>query len=256
MEFKGMDQLRKHVPDLRMPGGEARIGLTILGMIALVTLFFIWVDWGFPEWMPDGEIVVMALGFLVLSLFFSRKKIYQQKYGELAYRNAFAHFAIPGLGIILGAVIHNGYMPGPEIPDVVWWKNVLIAAGWVFIIIGVATWIRAILAFGADNLALLYVYYPEEGRLVDSNIYSVLRHPTYAGVLHIGIGLGLLNANWYALIIALLMPLCMTGWVRLVEEKELLERFSDYADYRKRVPAFWPKPRDLGVFFGFLIYGK
>ena len=255
MEFKGMDQLRKHVPDLQKPGGEARVGLTILGMIALVTLFFIWVDWGFPEWMPDGEIVVMALGFLILSRFFSQKKRYQQKYGELAYRNAFAHFAIPGLGIILASVFHNGYMPGPEIPNVFWWKNVLIAAGWVFIIIGVAIWARAIFAFGADNLALLYVYYPEEGHLVDSNIYSILRHPTYAGVLRIGIGLGLLNTNWYALIIALLMPLGMTGWIRLVEEKELIERFPNYEEYRKRVPAFWPKPHDLGKFFRFLILG-
>ncbi len=255
MDFKGMDQLRRHVPDLQKPGGEARVGLIILGMIALVTLFFIWVDWRFPEWMPDGEIVVMTLGFLVLSLFFSRKKSYQQKYGELAYRNAFAHFAIPGLGIILGAVFHNGYMPGPEIPDVVWWKIILIWAGWVFVIIGVAIWARAIFAFGADNLALLYVYYPEEGRLVDSNIYSILRHPTYAGVLRIGIGLGLLNANWYALIIALLMPLGMTGWIRLVEEKELIERFPNYEEYRKRVPAFFPKLKDLGKFFRFLIAG-
>jgi len=255
MEFKGMDQLRRHVPDLQTRGGEARVGLAILGMIALVTLFFFWVDRGFPEWMPDGEIVVMAIGFLVMSLFFSRKKVYQQKYGELAYRNAFAHYALPGLGIIFATMAHVGYMPGPEIPDVVWWKSVLIWAGWVFIIVGAAVLIRGILTFGADNLSLLYVYFPEEGRLVNTQIYSVLRHPTYAGVLRIGIGLGLLNANWYSLIIAALLPLGLTGWIRLVEEKELLERFPNYAEYRKRVPAFWPKPRDLVKFFRFVILG-
>jgi len=113
MEFKGMDQLRRHVPDLQTRGGEARVGLTILGMIALVTLFFLGVDHGFPEWMPDGEIVVMAIGFLVMSLFVSRKKVYQQKYGELAYRNAFAHYALPGLGIIFATMAHVGHDQTP-----------------------------------------------------------------------------------------------------------------------------------------------
>jgi len=214
------------------------------------------VDWSFPEWMPDGEIVVMALGFLILSRFFSQKKRYQQKYGGLAYRNAFAHFAIPGLGIILGAVFHNGYMVGPEIPSGLWWENILVALGWVSVIVGAGLWIRGVLSFGADDLALLYVYFPEEGRLVDSEIYSVLRHPVYAGVLRIGMGLGLIHGNWYSLIITILMPLGMTGWIRLVEEKELIERFPNYAEYRKRVPAFFPKPRDLGAFFRFLILGK
>lgn len=254
MDFKGMDQLRRHVPGLQTRGGEARLGLTFAAMFTLVTLFFAWVDRLFPEWMPDGEIVFLALGFLVMSLFFSRKKIYQQKYGELAYRNAFAHYALPGLAIIMASVAHVGYIPGPEIPDL-WWKTVLLWAGWLFIIVGAAVWFRAVLTFGADNLALLYVYFPKEGRLVDSNIYGVLRHPTYAGVLRVGIGLGLLNGNWYALLIAVLMPLGLTGWIRLVEEKELLERFPDYAEYRKRVPAFWPKPRDLIKFFRFLIAG-
>ncbi len=255
MEFKGLDQLRRHVPELQTRSGEVRVGLAILGLFALVTIFFLWVDRGFPEWMPDGEIVVMAIGFLFMSLFFSRKKLYQQKYGELAYRNAFARFVIPGLGIIAAAVAHVGYMPGPEIPDAVWWKAILIWAGWVFVIAGTAVLMRGIMTFGADNLSLLYVYFPDEGHLVDTKIYSALRHPTYAGVLRIGIGLGLLNCNWFSLIIAVLLPLGLTGWIRLVEEKELLERFPSYTDYRKHVPAFWLKPRDLPKFIRFIVLG-
>jgi protein-S-isoprenylcysteine O-methyltransferase Ste14 len=255
MEFKGMDQLRKHFPDIQTSGGTIRVVLTYAGLFALVTLFFLWVDWGFYEWMPDGEIVVMAIGFLLMSRFFSQKKIYRQKYGELAYRNAFMRFWAVGLTIVIASYIHNGYMPGPEIPNVVWWKSVLVALGWASVIVGLALWARGVLAFGADSLALLYVYYPDEGRLVDSNIYSVVRHPAYAGLLRIGMGLGLIHGNWYSLIITILMPLGMLGLTRLVEEKELLGRFPSYADYRKRVPAFFPKPRDLVKFFRFLILG-
>ena len=95
---------------------------------------------------------------------------------------------------------------------------------------------------------MLYVYYPQESRIVNSSIYSVLRHPIYAAVLYIGIGLAFIHANWYALLVALILPLILMGWVRLVEEKELLERFPGYADYRKHVPAFWAKPHDLAKF--------
>ncbi len=256
MELKGMEQLQRRVPDLNSTGGRLRMGLYILGWFALVTFYFIFTD-RIPDWIIiDSQIVVMALGFLWLSLFFSRKKAYQQKYGALAYRNAFAHFGIPGLALILSAVAHTGYMNGPFVSfgD---WKPVVIALGWLMLLIGAALWIRGVFAFGFDNLALLYVYFPEDGRIVDSNIYSVVRHPVYAAVLRLIIGLGLLNGNANALAFVLLAPLGLFGWIRLVEEKELIERFGQsYLDYRARVPAFWPRLRDIPTFFRFLIKGK
>jgi protein-S-isoprenylcysteine O-methyltransferase Ste14 len=209
-----------------------------------------------PTWSIDSQIIVIALGYLVLSQFFSRKKAYQEKYGELAYRNAFARFAIPALALVFAAVAHAGYMNGPFVPRG-WWTILFIVLGWFMLGIGTLLWIRGVFAFGADNLAMLYVYHPEEGKIVDSSIYGVLRHPVYAGVLRVGIGLALLNGNANALAFAILLPLGLFGWIRLVEEKELIERFGEsYLDYRKRVPAFWPKLRDLGKFFKFLITGR
>ena len=107
-----------------------------------------------------------------------------------------------------------------------------------------------------DNLTLLYVYYPEEGRIVDSSIYSILRHPIYASAIRVWMGLALLNGNANSIIFSIFVPLGLAGWIRLVEEKELIERFGQsYADYRKRIPAFWPRLRDLGKFFKFLLTG-
>ena len=255
MDFQGMEQLRKHAPDLNSTRGRVRIGLYFLGWFLLVTFYFVTTD-RIPTWSIDSQILIIALGFLVLSLFFSRKKAYQEKYGELAYRNAFAHYGIPGLALIMSAVAHTAYMNGPFVPRG-WWTIVFVTLGWLMLVVGAGLWIRGILAFGMDNLALLYVYFPEEGKLVNLNIYSVLRHPVYAGVLRVIIGLALLNGNANSLAFILFAPLGLTGWIRLVEEKELLERFgASYADYRKRVPAFWPKWRDLGKFFGFLLAGK
>jgi protein-S-isoprenylcysteine O-methyltransferase Ste14 len=223
-------------------------------VLVVTTTFFILVDWGFAAWMPDGEFVVMALGFLILSRFYSQKKRFQEKYGEQAYRNAFARFNIPGLGIVFASIAHLGYMPGPEIPHL-WWRTVLITLGYCLIMLGAVLWVRSVSYFGVDNLTMLYVYFPEESRFVDSGIYRILRHPIYAAALYFGIGLALGHANWYSLLVAAVLPIFLTGWIRLVEEKELIERFPDYLQNRKQVPAFWVRLRDIPRFYRFVITG-
>jgi len=255
MNINGMQQLARHFPDLGAPVKRAQLVLRFILIVTMTTLFFIWTDRQIPDWQPDGEIIVMTLGFLILSLFFSRKALYRERYGELAFRKAFVNFSIPGLAIIFGSVAHVGYMPGVELPDL-WWKPVLGVLGAVFVMMGACLWLRAVSLFGVDNLTMLYVYFPEEGRMVDSSIYGVMRHPVYAAALHVIIGLALLSGNWMALVFAALMPLGLTGWVRLVEEKDLIGRFPDYSNYRKRVPAFWPRLRDLGKFFSFVLTGR
>lgn len=254
MKIKGMDALRRHVPDLQTQNGLALAVSAFAAVFIVTTLFFVLVDTRFSEWMPDGEVVILALGFLILSRFFSQKKNYQQKYGSLAFRNAFAHFNIPGLAIIFASIAHMGYMFGVEIVDG-WWKPILIGVGWVFVLIGAILWLRTVEAFGVDNLSMLYVYFPGEGQMSGSSIYQILRHPIYGAALYVGVGLAMAHANWYALLVAVILPIFLTGWVRLVEEKELLERFPDYNDYRSRIPAFWPRLHDYIKFFRFLIVG-
>jgi protein-S-isoprenylcysteine O-methyltransferase Ste14 len=255
MNIKGMDTLAKHVPELNSTGGKLRITLYAVGLFTLVNVYFILTD-NIPTWSIDSEIIISSLGFLLLSFFFSRKQAYKEKYKELAYRNAFAHYAMPGLGLIFGAVAHAGYMNGPFVP-VGWWTIIFLALGWFMVSVGALLWIRSVSIFGVDNLTLLYVYYPEEGRVIDSSIYSILRHPIYASAIRVWMGLALLNGNANSIILSIFVPLGLTGWIRLVEEKELIERFGkSYLDYRKRVPAFWPKWYDLGAFFKFLIMGR
>jgi len=255
MELKGTEQLSKHFPDLNSTGGRVRIFLYAAFWFLATTYYFITTD-QIPTWSIDSQIIVMALGYLVLSIFFSRKKLYQEKYKELAFRNAFFQNAIPGLAIIFAAAAHAAYMNGPFVPRG-WWTTVFVALGWLMIIVGAALAVRAVSVFGLDNVTMLYVYYPEEGRIVDSSIYGVLRHPLYAGALRVVIGLALLNGNGNSLVFIFFLPILLFGWLRLVEEKELIERFGQsYLDHRKRVPAFWPRLQDLGKFFGFLLTGK
>ncbi len=255
MELKGMDKLSKHVPELNSAGGRLLIAFYASGLFALITVYFILSD-HIPTWSIDSQIIVMALGFLVLGQFFSRRQAYKKKYEELAFRNAFAHFIMPGLALIMAAIAHAAYMNGPFVPHG-WWTIVILALGWYFFCIGSLLWLRSIFVFGADNLTLLYVYHPEEGRIIDSNIYGILRHPVYAGAIRVSMGLAMLNGNANALAFAILAPLGFIGWIRLVEERELIERFGmSYLNYRKHIPAFWPRIRQFPAFFRFLFLGK
>ncbi len=255
MTPRGSTGLDKPSPEARSTIAPGRAALLPAGIFVLVTLFFLWVDRVFAEWMPDGEILFITLGFLILSLFYSQKPVYLQKYGSQAYPKAFTRFAGPGLAILFASLLHLAYMPGPLIPDL-WWKDVLIAAGWLCILASLLLLLRGIQAAGLDRLTMRCVYFPEGDRLLDSKLYGFLRHPNWSGMMHLGFGLALVSGGWFSLLVAILLPLGFSGWIRLVEEKELLERFGQaYAEYRKRVPAFWVKPRDFPAYVVLMVTG-
>lgn len=253
--FAGLDRLQAHVPALRTRGGLAAVLLAELGVIGGTTGFFLLVDQYLPEWMPDGEIVVLAIGFLILSRFFSQRDRYLARFGERAYERAFAAFGIPGLGIVFGALAHLAYMPGPLIPAV-WWKPVVIGVGWLALVTGALLWWRAVTVLGIDSLTMLYVYYPTEQRVVQTGIYDLVRHPVYGAAIHISAGLSLIHASWYSLLVALVVPLFFFGWIRLVEEPDLTRRIPEYAEYTRRVPAFTPRLRNLPRFWRLLLLGE
>jgi protein-S-isoprenylcysteine O-methyltransferase Ste14 len=253
MESQGLQKLARYIPDLQTARGRTLLALWFAGVFTLATLFFLWTDRLIPDWQPDGQIVFAALSFAVLARMYWKKKAYQEKYGDRAYRNAIVHHYLPGMALLLATIAHTAYMPGVPIADV-WWKVYLTALGWVCVAIGIVLWARGAAALGVERLAMLPVYYPEEDRLLDAGIFSVLRHPVLAGMLRLTIGLALLNDNWLALVFAVLVPLGPIGWTRLLEEKDLLERYPDYAGYRKRVWAFWP--RNPFRFWRILFTGK
>src|SRR5512138_2019052 len=178
MKIKGLDALRAQVPEVATTSGLMRAALAILAVLVATSLFFLAADRWFVAWMPDGEIVVLALGFLLMSRFFSQRERYRQKYGDRAYAVAFARFGIWGLGIIGASIAHLAYIAGPAIPAV-WWRPWLQAAGWVFVTAGLLLWLRALTSLGIDNLVMLYVYRPQETRQVEAELYTILRHPMY-----------------------------------------------------------------------------
>lgn len=256
MKIKGLEELREHVPDLHSPAGSAWIAILGIGMFSLMIYSYTMVNRNLPIWGPDGQIIFTALGFWLLRNFFAKKEQYRERHGELAYRNALVRLVLPGLALIFASIAYTGFIPGPRIP-LDWWHAIRPYVGWYFTLVGAVLWLRAVITFGLDNLAMLYVYFPEKGRQVDTSIYDILRHPVYAGALRLCLGLACLNGNIFAVIFGFLVfPFGLFAWVRLVEERDLIERFGEgYIDYRKSTPAFWPQLKNLGNFWKYIISG-
>lgn len=252
----GSDALIAHVPELRARSRRVIALLIALTSFAAATAGMMAVDRLWPQWTAVGQVGAVMVGFVVAAQFFWRRGGYRAKYGDRAYRNAFLHFMLPGLPVMFAAIAHNVYQPGERLLTG-WWTPITSMLGLYFIVVGALLYARAYAAFGVDNLSMLYVYFPDEGRLVNSSIYSLLRHPAYAGVVRIGLAFGLWRGTWFSIFFGLFMPIGLTFWLRLVEEPELIERFGEsYKDYRKKVPAFWPRVQDARKFFQFLITGR
>jgi protein-S-isoprenylcysteine O-methyltransferase Ste14 len=82
-------------------------------------------------------------------------------------------------------------------------------------------------------------------RLVTIDIYHCVRHPHHVGVGIFMTSLGLLIGHpWSFLLITITQWAWVIGFLFLVEEKELLEKFGEeYAGYRQQVPMLFPNLR-------------
>lgn len=253
--MQGMEALLTHVPALRGARGPLifLLALTLFGGASGVMYY---ADTLWPEGTLVTQVAMILIGFLNAAQFFWRRQEYKTRWGDEAYWHAFTRHVATGLPLLFAAIFHTLYLPGPRL-IASWGTPFSALLGLYFVVTGLMLYVQAYIVFGVDNLAMLYVYFPKEGRLVNSSIYGLLRHPAYSGVVRIGLAFGLWRGTLWSVLFGLFMPIGLSLWVRLVEEPELLERFGEgYADYRRRVPAFWPRLPEWRKFFRFLISGQ
>ncbi|NJW51524.1 methyltransferase family protein [Salinimicrobium oceani] len=81
---------------------------------------------------------------------------------------------------------------------------------------------------------------PENARLKTTGAFAFARHPIYSGVLFIVFGAALWLGSGFKLLISLLLYLIFFLKSRY-EERRLLEKFSEYAEYRNDTGRFFPK---------------
>jgi protein-S-isoprenylcysteine O-methyltransferase Ste14 len=79
----------------------------------------------------------------------------------------------------------------------------------------------------------------EGGRLIDSGVYGLVRHPIYTGIVTAGLGWGLATASPAALVATVLLG-CFFDLKSRREEAWLLVAYPGYAAYRARVRRLVP----------------
>lgn len=231
------------------------LALVVLVVAAIVAIaFFQAFDGLFVGSTLVSQVIIIGAGQALVAQVILRRSTFKARWGERAFSVAFRWWAIPGLTLVGAGLAHFAWIEGPRLVP----HEIALAPFVYLLVTGTVLWLRTILVFGIDNLSMLYVYFPNEGRLIDSSIYHVLRHPVYSAAIRIALALVLWNGSALALFAGAMMPLAMTVWLRWVEEAELIERFGDgYRAYRARVPAFFNlNPRMWPVVWRFLLTGQ
>ncbi len=230
---------------------------TLIGLLVLLALAFWLAIVGLPvvdRYLPGGAVTTqgvlellwladMRLGFL------GHRQAYRQRYGRWAYQQAAVRYFLLAFVLMMVGLIRPAFVSGAPL-----YSNLPgDLLGTLLIVQGAALGVRAFQAFGLDRATLVYSYFPEEDRLVNSQIYTFVRHPLYAMWMHISLGLALVSNNMIALGCAATFIAKTLIWTRW-EESELLERFgTNYEEYRRRTPAFFPRLRALPAFWRMLI---
>jgi protein-S-isoprenylcysteine O-methyltransferase Ste14 len=284
LKIKGIDKLREKLP--AYPGRKfailplkATLG-GLLGYSFLIILDIIprlFSDIAFmmtiePYTPIVGSIFIAALSLWLLWGVWNKRTQMKELHGELAYQKMLPRGLI-AIALAISLVFHTftsirsiplgspineltnqwstslfllfGIAPGIEL-----WIRVIISG--VLFILGLLTMRSAILTFGLDYMAVVYLYFPEESEIQDHAIYSVIRHPTYLAGIILGIAGLFFRFSVYSILLCLIFFLVFRLQI-WQEEKELVERFGEgYIEYRKNVPALIVRPSKIKAYFKFL----
>ena len=152
----------------------------------------------------------------------------------------------------LGSVVFLFAAPGVAAGLVPWlltgWESsdpplVLKLAGLVLIAGGLAMLLPAFARFVFEGIGTPAPVAPPE-KLVVGGLYRHVRNPMYVAVTAIIIGQALLLGRPVLLLYALAFMAAVASFVHFYEEPVLSARYGEqYDEYRRAVPAWWPRLR-------------
>ena len=213
----------------------ALIGVSALAVLLLVpagTLFY-WQAWAF--------IVVFTISTNAIGVYLLLKDpaLLQRRlqFGPAAERGAqkiISSLSIVGfLGVMVFCALDYRFGWSQVPPAVSLLGNVLVALG---LFIDLLVFREN--TFGASNIRV------EQGQtVVSTGPYAIMRHPMYAGVLVMAVGVPLALGSWWGLVPVVLLALAII-WRLLDEEKFLAGNLPGYSEYQEQVryrlvPLVW-----------------
>jgi protein-S-isoprenylcysteine O-methyltransferase Ste14 len=247
--------LREKVPWFGKTWGKViLLASLILPFLALLALFW-WLDRLLPYGALIGQFVVSIM-LCAICYYGMRHLIYDIR-AECKKTHVLPNWLMP----LTFAFVFAPWCALPIHPFMVS-GNALLPL-WVAIPLGLLIIVFASLMYWSTMRAgfslahglSIYLLFPEEGTRVSKDIYSYLRHPGYAMLIHTALGFALLRNNLLALLTALIYVIPNLLEMKL-EDRELIERFGEeHRRYISETPAIFPRLEDIGGFAKLLLFG-
>ncbi|MGP8322285.1 MAG: methyltransferase family protein [Methanosarcinaceae archaeon] len=109
-------------------------------------------------------------------------------------------------------------------------------AGWIILAVGLVLIFLPKFVFRSKGKVKKEKNWTETSVLVDTGIYSVIRHPLYLGWLLMYLAIIFWSQHWLTIIIGVLGMTCVY-LISRQEDQRLVEKFGDdYKDYMQKVP--------------------
>ena len=146
--------------------------------------------------------------------------------------------AAPLYAPIAAYLVHPSWMDWSSLPLPAWVRWAGVAVG-LAMLPGI-TWVMVSIGKNVSE-----TYLTKEGHeLVQHGPYRWVRHPLYTVATTTFVALGLVAANGYLLIAAVLAMIGIAILIVPKEEAELIRKFgAQYQDYQKRTGRFFPRLR-------------
>ena len=137
---------------------------------------------------------------------------------------------------VVQLVLFAAILLSPPVPPVAFplWLRIL---GLGMLVVGGVFGTGGVLALGRNLTAFPKPI--EGGTLITTGMYSVVRHPIYTGLILGTLGLGIFRASLLGIVLAAVLFIFFDLKSRR-EEKWLVEAYSGYVDYQKRVKKLIP----------------
>lgn len=117
------------------------------------------------------------------------------------------------------------------------WDTVGIILGLLFGFLGGLLGLAGLLSLGTNITAVPHP--KEDAEMVQSGAYKIVRHPIYSGIILAAIGFAFVVNGTLTFLYVLILFIFFDVKSRR-EEQWLAEKYSNYADYKKRVHKLIP----------------
>lgn len=149
------------------------------------------------------------------------------KFGKKA-QNGFLYYLAGALLII--AYLVPWFLDNPVYNKELWFS------GWIICIIGLVLLFLPMFIFRSKGKVIKKSNWTETTVLVDTGIYSIVRHPLYLGWLFMYFAIVFWSQHYLTIIIGGAGVICVY-LISRQEDQQLIKKFGDdYLDYMKKVP--------------------